>query len=159
MQSSCGVVQRRKRRARIEDESRAASSASMSLAVVKRTVCPRLSARCATFFRIMILPMLLGPTRTALCPDLMGFRLKSSSDRLTVDLLRPGPVEVDHGFCRAHHRANAQFVSATAHDWYASLAFPCPAGSAPHAITFATRLTERILPELSRASMVRQIEL
>src|SRR6478736_1958292 len=51
----------------------------MSLAVVKRTVCPRLSACCATFFKIMVLPMPLGPTKTVLCPDLTKFSLKSSS--------------------------------------------------------------------------------
>lgn len=57
-------------RARIEDDSYAVS---MSLAVVKRTVYPRLSACCATFFKIMILPMAVRPTRTVLCPDLTKF--------------------------------------------------------------------------------------
>ena len=37
-------TQQLRRRARIDDESCAASAASMSLAVVNRTVCPRLSA-------------------------------------------------------------------------------------------------------------------
>jgi uncharacterized protein len=67
------------RRARIEEESYAASSASMSLAVVKRTAWPRANAWRAMFFRIMVLPTPLGPTSTVLWPVLTKERLNSSS--------------------------------------------------------------------------------